>query len=89
MTQIKSFPILEPGENPSYRDFFQSHISLNVPCLLKGDRIAAWRCRRDWVNGADGSVNMDFLEKLVPGDLQVPVSRCSKRRFNSQVKYDV
>ena len=78
----ETFPIVD--KPISYEEFYRDFLLPNLPCLIKGqDLMKSWKSRLDWRSDED-QPDLGTLANIVPGDLDVPVSNCDKKYFNSQ-----
>ena len=76
------FPVVDTPI--SYEEFYTKFLLPNLPCIIKGDQIMQpWSARQEW-RSEDDKPNLEALARIVPKNLEVPVSRCDKKYFNSQ-----
>lgn len=72
------------GAELSFGQFFNNFMYHNVPVIIKNVNLLTPISKQWFIE--DKKLNIDALEKILGGDLQVPVYNCSKQFYNSHEK---
>ena len=75
----------------SYQEFYNSFMKKNLPCLLDSFVTESWFVSKEWVSCSINDVKDIHFDHLLQnlGSLDVPVSNCQERYFNSQKSSDM
>jgi virulence-associated protein VagC len=51
------------SSNVTYKDFFESYLLVNKPCIISQEMTANWKSVQNWVDCESGGPNFQYLKE--------------------------